>query len=269
VTGLVRSELLRARSRRIVWVLLVVAIAGILLGVVIAMANSDPAEPSIAFRELPGILEGASFMLGLLGVVLGASLAGADWAAGTMTTLLVWEPRRLRVFVVRAAVAALVVTLVVVAIQAFFTVAWLLATSVSGTTEVGDGFVRDVTAVAWRVAAVAVVFALVAHAVASLGRSTFAGVAILVGYAVIVEGFVAGFAPSVLPWMLIRAATVVVSGNPLFDPRGTTSTEPGGALVAAPPAILLSVGEAWLLCALYVGVIGGLALLGFRGRDVQ
>jgi hypothetical protein len=54
-----------------------------------------------------------------------------------------------------------------------------------------------------------------------------------------------------------------------LDPRGPASVEPGGALVVAPTPILLSVGEAWLLCALYVGVIGGLALLAFRARDVQ
>ena len=31
----------------------------------------------------------------------GASVAGAEWRAGSMTTLLTWEPRRVRVIVGR------------------------------------------------------------------------------------------------------------------------------------------------------------------------
>lgn len=320
--ALIRSEVLRARSRRIVWLLSVTAIAGIVVGAVIAMANSEPpseaevqrataryertlercrsgrdfADPAaipqgygsieeycadavrlefflpsagIKLGALPEIVRGASFMLGLLGIVLGASLSGADWATGTITTALVWEPRRVRVFVVRAAVAALVVAVVVALLQAFFSLVWIAATSVSGTTDVDDGFWSDVFDVAWRVTAVSVVFAVVAHAVSSLGRSTIAGVGIVVGYAVILEGFVAGFAASTQRWMLIRAATVVVTGEPLLDPRAPATFGPDGTLLATPSAILLTVGGAWLLLAAYVAVIGGAALAAFHRRDVQ
>ena len=38
-----------------------------------------------------------------------ASLAGADWSTGSMTTVLAWEPRRARVWLVRAGVAAVTV----------------------------------------------------------------------------------------------------------------------------------------------------------------
>ena len=48
-------------------------------------------------------------MVVLLGVLLGATLAGADWTAGTMGTLLTWEPRRVRVHLVRVLVTVVVV----------------------------------------------------------------------------------------------------------------------------------------------------------------
>ena len=319
--GLVRSEILRARSRRIVWVLLIASILGVVVGVVIAMANSDrPTEQeldrargrqertldecragtftdppgevpegygsideycedvvglelqtdAIGFDALPAILEGASSMLVLLGIVLGASLAGADWSTGTMTTLLAWEPRRVRVWVVRAAVAILVVALVTVVVQLVFAGAWFVATTVSGTTETPSGFIGDALSTGWKVAAIVAVFAFVAHAFASIGRSTIAGVGVVVGYAVIFEVFIANLSVGTLRWMLIRASTVILSGTPLTDPRASVTIGPDGRLIdAAPDAVLLDVGDAWTLFAIYVVVFGGLAVLAFRARDVQ
>ena len=54
-------------------------------------------DTGLQFRDAALLLEHTSTFVVLLGVALAASLGGADWSAGTMTTLLTWEPRRIRV----------------------------------------------------------------------------------------------------------------------------------------------------------------------------
>jgi hypothetical protein len=66
-------------------------------------------ERIFAFREqMPGRLIPVAVVLALVGFVVGASFVGAEWAAGTMAHLLIWEPRRMRVLVAKAAALAVV-----------------------------------------------------------------------------------------------------------------------------------------------------------------
>jgi ABC-2 type transport system permease protein len=56
-----------------------------------------------------------------LGVVVGASFVGAEWNSGSMSALLTWEPRRVRVFVAKLAacvVGTMLISLVVLAVMA-------------------------------------------------------------------------------------------------------------------------------------------------------
>ena len=67
-----------------------------------------------ALVDLPDILEGISSITSILGLVVGASFVAASWQTGTISTILTWEPRRLRWFASRILVLAagvLVVTL--------------------------------------------------------------------------------------------------------------------------------------------------------------
>ena len=320
--GFVRSELLRARSRRLVWVLLIASVLGIVVGNVIAVATSNEPSPdtvaraerayerdleaclagefvppdelppeydsleafcedNLAFEmyvpsgqirraDLPSILEGSALVVVLLGVVIGASLAGADWSSGTMTTILTWEPRRARVLVVRTLVAVAVVVVIAIALQVVFCVAWLLSTAIAGTTEIDAGFAGDTLGPLVRIAGVTGVFAAVALAVATIGRSTVAGIGILFGYLVVIEGFVAGLWHALPPWLIVRAATVVVSETPLVDQTATATYGPDGQLIEAGGAgVLLGVGEAWLLLGAYAVVLVGAAIALFRVRDVS
>ena len=76
--------------------------------------------PACRLRDLPEILQGIATFVILLGALLGASLGGADWTSNTMTTLLTWEPRRIRVLLTRALVVVLVVFVVSLVLQAMF-----------------------------------------------------------------------------------------------------------------------------------------------------
>lgn len=307
---LASSELLRVRSRRLVWVITVAATAGIVIGLAIATVNSrapsardeavaeqmyereldrclkgrylpldqlPPEYPDIeAFCDeqvrpeyfqpseglrlsgLATLVQGLATLTVLVGVVIAASLAGADWSTGSMATLLTWEPRRIAVFAVRAIVAAVTVFVVSVALLTLFAVLFRLGVALRGTTAGSQGWLGDVVGSILRVGAVAVLFGSFVFALASIGRSTAAGLGIMLGELVLVEGFLRGFRPSIEGWLSITNAVAIVSGEAQRLGFATLTGSPG----------VLTVGRAVITLSAYA--IAGLvaAALIFRVRDV-
>jgi len=313
VIDLCRSEFLRARSRRILPMMLVGGVLLIVVAMVIAGANSHkPTAAEIAsaqafsdkqfnqcmrgqyggqlppgynslqeycadvtapqtdtglqFRDAALLLEHTSTFVVLLGVALAASLGGADWSAGTMTTLLTWEPRRIRVLLVRALVVALVVAFVTLLLQAILFGSFSLAVALRGTSlGAPSGLLGTAALTGLRVSTVAVGFGLVALAIATIGRSTVAALGVLFGYLVLFEGVIAGLRPSIQDRLLVRAGGVIVSQQPIYDEsRSFSSIGPSNL-----PPVLLGLTEAWVVAAVYVVVLMVLALLVFRARDVN
>jgi len=202
----------------------------------------------------------------LLGVAIAASLGGADWTAGTMTTLLTWEPRRIRVLLTRALVVVVVVSAVTIVLQALLIGAFGVGVALRGTSlGTPPDEVRHAFEAAFRISAVAAAFGLVALAIATVGRSTVAALGVLFGYLVLFEGVIAGFRPSIQDRLLVRAGSVIVGQQPIYDMSGETSFVTG---VSQQP-ILLGIHEAWVVLAFYVLALVGLALLVFRARDVN
>ena len=312
---LFRSEFLRARSRRILPMMLVGGVLLIVVAMVIAGANSQkPTAAQIAaaqafsqkqfnqcmrgqylgrgqqlppgytslqgycatvtapstdtglqFRDAALLLEHTSTFVVLLGVALAASLGGADWSAGTMTTLLTWEPRRVRVLLVRALVVALVVAFVTLLLQAILFGSFSLAVALRGTSlGAPSGLLGTAALTGLRVSTVAVGFGLVALAIATIGRSTVAALGVLFGYLVLVEGVIAGLRPSIQDRLLVRAGGVIVSQTPIYDENARVTVSFGHSL-----PVLLGITEAWVVAAVYVVVLMILALLVFRTRDVN
>lgn len=179
--GLLRAELLRAWSRRVVRVLAIAVAVSILVSLAIGSYNvsrhsgdaayqtarqdclsgnlvpekklppryhgdlaaycADQVRPEYygvsqwRWADLPEALtSGTSSMVVLLGVLLGATLAGADWTAGTMGTLLTWEPRRVRVHLIRLLVTVVVVLVFTLATQLWLIAVFRIAIAISGTT---------------------------------------------------------------------------------------------------------------------------------------
>jgi hypothetical protein len=58
--------------------------------------------------SMPDRLIAVAVVLGLVGFLVGASFVGAEWSAGTMAQLLLWEPRRLRVLLAKSLALVLV-----------------------------------------------------------------------------------------------------------------------------------------------------------------
>lgn len=313
--NLFRSELLRARSRRLVPMMLVAGVLLIVVAIVIAGANSHKPTPQqvaaeeafsqkqfarcmegkflpsgepvpggfasledfcrqatapssdvgLQLRDAPDIIDHTGTFTILLGVVLGASLGGADWTAGSITTLLTWEPRRIRVLLIRAIVVVLVILAATVFLQALLLAAFRLAVAARGT-SIGapSTWLSEAWKAILRVSVVASAFGLIALAIAMVGRSTVAAVGVFFGYLVLFEGVIAGFRPSIQDRLLVRAAGVIVGQQPIYDENALATVSPGHSL-----PVLLGLTEASVVLIVYVVVLLGVAVLVFRSRDVN
>lgn len=313
---LFRSEFLRARSRRIVPMVLIAGLLAIVVGLGIAMINSEPPSqatldqaqarfdqqfqkcmagkylgpggqvPSgfdsleafcransgpyidnagMQLRDLGEIVQGSATFVILLGALLGASLGGADWTNDTMKTLLTWEPRRIRVFLTRAVVVLLVVAAVTIFLQAVFAAIFWVGASTRGMTAFTPSSLwSDVGQSILRTSAVAMAFGLIALSIAMIGRSTVSSLGALVGYLILVEAVIAGFRPSIVGWLLVRAGTVVVAQDPILD-YGSG----GGSFSSGDVQVVMSVARANAVVGAYVIALLVLALVVFRRRDVS
>jgi hypothetical protein len=259
VIHLVSSEWLRLRSRRLVKVLAALTALGIVVAVAIGAAQSQPpsavgiGQSTMKAADLPEIVQGSAFISILLGLVIGASAVGASWQSGTMTTILTWEPRRVRVALVRAAVVAVGTFLLLVLLLGFLVAVFWLATTLRGVSDVPPGWTSDLLGVIARVSALAAVASVIGGAIAMLGRNTAAALGAAFVYLAVLEGIVRGLRPTVARYLLGDNIVVVAIGEGLELADGTELTPTRGAVTVAAYAIALL----------------AVATASFRLRDVQ
>src|SRR5439155_11533186 len=121
--NLIVVEMRRALHRRVVRVLIVLALLACTAAGIIVFADSagktvgelqfgDDLHPALMRNWwIAGTGDGALmislFFLLLGGLFGGASVTGAEWRSGTVTTVLTWEPRRVRFHLSRTAACAI------------------------------------------------------------------------------------------------------------------------------------------------------------------
>ena len=300
--GLLSSEWLRMRSRRLVKVLAALAFLGIVAAVVIGAVQSerpsadavalaerradrafdeclandgfgavepggniasfceqqaDPAlfldEQPLQLSEFPEILRGTSFVVILIGLVIGASAVGASWQTGTMTTILAWEPRRTRVALARAAVVCVGTVALIAALLGIFLALFGIATSLRGLTATPDGWASETAGVLGRISALAGAASIIGGAIAMVGRNTTAALGGVFVYLTVLEGILRGLRPALGRFLLgDNIATLVIGDNIAIGDGSTISPSRAVVVVAVYALGLLAVGTA-----------------SFRIRDVQ
>jgi hypothetical protein len=209
-----------------------------------------------------GLVVALGVALGLVGFVVGAGFLGAEWAAGTLGHLLVWEPRRVRVLAGKAGalalgLAGLGVTLMLLYIAALYGAAALRG-STDGTTS---GVLASVALTGLRGVALGVATALAGFAVAGILRSTTG--AIGAGFAYFVAGEIAlrNLSRGSEPWLLSTNVGAWLE-------RSITIYVYCPTCVNGERQIVVTSGHA----AAYLGTLVGAAVLAsgalFRRRDV-
>ncbi|HWC10180.1 MAG TPA: ABC transporter permease subunit, partial [Acidimicrobiales bacterium] len=97
-------------------------------------AASSLEDPRFRLRELTGVYQGTTAPLVVVGWLIGASSIGADWQSRTITTLLTWEPRRVRVILAKVLAAVLVASAFALLAQALVAGALAPSAALHGST---------------------------------------------------------------------------------------------------------------------------------------
>ena len=188
----------------------------------------------------------------LLVVAFGASAVGAEYRAGTVTTVLTWEPRRVRLLTVRLLAIALVAMGFFVATLGIFVAGWIAGAALNGTSAgTGGEFWGELIVVLVRATVVAGVLAVLSGALATLGRNTAAALGIWFGYLVAVEAILQANVKAVTPGMLLLNVGAFFRGESVTISRHTLEPVTGA-----------------LVMAIYLVVVAGGALAVFARRDV-
>jgi ABC-type transport system involved in multi-copper enzyme maturation permease subunit len=270
MTRLLASEIRRLTSRRLVRWSLVVALVLVILLVAIVTARSDRSslDQGDAMRMTQLWLTSAaaaslgvnrdnsivtiSILMYLLVIVIGASAVGAEYRAGTVGTILTWEPRRIRLLVARLAAAGIVAMLFFLIVHAVFVAAWALGVALNGSSGGADAdFWRDLLVLLARATLLAGALAVISGAITTLVKNTGGAMGIWFGYLIAVEGILRGQVDSVIPWFLTINVGAFYAWETVAQNGQTVTAGPGGLRVA------------W-----YVVLLGGAALAGFQRRDV-
>ena len=263
---LLRVEMRRALHRRAVWGLigLFLAFAAIVGTISYVEAMNTPlAElrsryPHAAVLTdwwIPGSDRGVTMTAAavmMIGALLGGStVAGAEWRAGTITTVLTWEPRRLRLHAARTASAFLLAVPIAFTLLIVFLAALLPTVLVHGTTAGADAtwWWQLVSAVA-RISLFAGLAAVVGIALATIGRNTTFALVVVAGWMIAGENVLRALRPSVQDHLVGENLTTVVTWS-------TTASDVGH-----------SVGTAGAHLVLYLAVAVTAATIAFTRRDI-
>ena len=209
-------------------------------------------DPRFHLTNLKNVFGAVSAVLAVLVALIGASLIGAEWPSRTITTILTWEPRRMRVLAAKSIATVVVAVVLAVATLVLLGLALLPAALIHGTTMGTTGaWWRSLAGVGRRGTALVALVGLMGFAIATIGRNTAAALIVFFGYTIIVERFLTFLVHGWAKWLLIVNAVVLVTGK--------AQSVDGHVRTFWPAVVYL------------LGITAGLYLLGaidFRRRDV-
>lgn len=260
MTNLLMSEVRRALHRRVVWVLIGLALAGVaLLGIIaftdsagrsVAELSRDGTHPAVMADwwvggSADGILMIAGLPLLLGGIFGGATVLGAEWRAGTITTALTWEPRRLRLHVARLGVAFGLATAIAFVLEVAFLLATVPAVLVHGSTAGTDGsWWIALVAAMLRIALLTGAAAALAGSLATIGRGTTFALGAIFAWVAVVENLVRGLKPALQPHLIGDNISIVLTWAQLEGGDFTRDIHLAVAAVVAYCAVIAALGAA-------------------------
>ena len=174
-------------------------------------------------------LEQLTLPMAVLALVLGATLIGAEWSSGAITTLLTWEPRRILLFAGKMIALGLSVATAFLLVTALMSVAMLPASFLRGTfVGLDRWWLEEAIDLGWRGVSVTVLAGFLSFAVASVFRSTVVAIGALFGYLVIVERILTAVTQDLGSWLISN--NVLVAVFPPGTGRGIEGRSPEEAI---------------------------------------
>ena len=265
--NLLMTEMRRALHRRAVRTLIAIALIGcVLAGVIsylgstgktLAQLRAGEGSPALmtdwwSVDQHEGFLSVGMFFLFLGGFFGGATVAGAEWRAGTMTTVLTWEPRRLRLHSARAGSAGILALAISFGLQIAFLVSFLPSVLLNGSTDGADGsFWLGLAVVMARTSVITAAAAVLAMSLATAARNTAFAIIALFAWLIVVEGLIRSLKPSLAGWLW--GESVATSMNWVRLENAEFGHSP---LLSAATLIV------------YLTVIVAIATISFKRRDI-
>ncbi len=209
-----------------------------------------------------------SLILAMAMMLLGTTFTGHDWASGSVSNQLLFEPRRSRVWAAKALVVTGVGLLTATAVLTSY---WLALGAVAGARDrLGDGELLDCLQMGWRAAVVVGLAALLGFAITTLFRSTVATLGILFGIA-LAGGLLLGILGFEGRWNPAYNVSAVIRDGQTYwvevECTPEQAEEQGGyGLCSETRKITLAQGAGYLGTATFG--TGLVSLLWFRRRDV-
>lgn len=157
-------------------------------------------DPRFSFHDQVQDLISTGVVIGsLVGLLLAASVIGAEWQAGTFAALLTWEPRRPRVAAAKVAAVvagalaiAAVGTALLVAVGALVAATHGTFDSVLRNPAPHPHFAERTWAMVGRGACIVALVTALGAGLALLLRHTVAAVGVAIGYLIVGEGIIGG-----------------------------------------------------------------------------
>lgn len=209
---------------------------------------------------LRDVVEGLTPFLTMVALFLGASLIGAEWHSGMVGTLLTWEPRRVLVYLSKAAAAITIGATFFVFAQLLLTGALWPSAMLHGSTLAAPGFWGDLLGTMGRATAAAAITAGMGFAIASATRSTVFALAMLFLVSILDGIVTAVIWRGYQRWSLFQNMAGFVEGTGISESRDPfrDTLVPGR-----------SAGSAGLVIAMYLAVLLAAGTASFRARDVN
>jgi hypothetical protein len=153
----------------------------------------------------------AALFLVVGAVICGASVVGAEWKAGTMTTMLTWVPSRVRLQSARTLSAAVLSFVIGFLLQMMYLASAIPAVVIHGdTTETSASWWGALLLAMIRISFITLLVTVLAVSIATIGRNTSAALVALATWALVIERLIAGFWPKYARFMIAENVGIVV-----------------------------------------------------------
>ena len=228
-----------------------------------SIARFDDGETErrrVASVGLDGALPTAAIFYLVVATIIGASFVGAEYRAGTLENLLLWEPRRIRVLLSKFFAGFVSSTILTAFLLAVLSAGMVTLATFRGTTEAIDGrWWIDLASTVGRGALVGGLFFVAAMAISVLARNTTAAVGAILGWFIVSTVAFEALLPGLRPWEIIHNATAFIAEA---DAVGASIDDDSdeyhhGYLAAG------------VITAAWVTVLATAATIGFARRDID
>lgn len=155
-------------------------------------------------------------LLMICGMGAGASMIGADWKYGTITTQLTWETRRVRLFAAKVLAAGIAAFAISATLMAAFCVLLYPFFATKGvTTGMDADWYLSLAGFIARNGLLTAIGAVLGLSLAMLMRSTAAAIVVVLVYLAVLENLLRAWKPHWAEWMIGDNIAVLLTGEQL------------------------------------------------------